>query len=95
MAAAWHTAGMDVLQLDREDPLARFLAEFDLPAGVIYLDGNSLGPLPHRTKARVREVTEREWREGLIRSWTDAGWMAMPLRTGIDVAGPLPCLLRR
>ena len=77
---------MDVQTLDRNDPLARFRAEFDLPAGLTYLDGNSLGALPLRTKARVRDVTEREWREGLIRSWTDAGWMELPLRVGDKIA---------
>jgi len=77
---------MDATTLDREDPLARFRAEFDLPEGVIYLDGNSLGALPHRTKARVRDVTEHEWREGLIRSWTDAGWMELPQRVGDKIA---------
>lgn len=86
MAMAWHTPGMDAMTLDRDDPLARFRAAFDLPEGVIYLDGNSLGALPHRTRDRVREVTEREWRDGLIRSWTDAGWMALPLRTGDKIA---------
>ena len=71
---------------DRADPLARFRAQFDLPAGVVYLDGNSLGALPHRTRERVRAVVEGEWREGLIRSWTDAAWMALPQRTGDKVA---------
>jgi len=33
----------DPAQLDRVDPLVRFRAEFYLPPGKIYLDGNSLG----------------------------------------------------
>lgn len=77
---------MNVERLDRDDPLARFRAEFDLPDGLIYLDGNSLGALPHRTKARVRQVTEHEWRDGLIRSWMDAGWMGLPQRVGDKIA---------
>ena len=46
-------------QLDRSDVLARFREEFHLPAGGIYLDGNSLGPLCHRAKATLdAAVTE-------------------------------------
>ena len=43
-------------QLDRDDPLAHHRNGFVLPAGVIYLDGNSLGPLPKATAARVQDV---------------------------------------
>ena len=67
----------DLLALDRADPLAHFRDQFALPKGVIYLDGNSLGPLPRTTAARVAEVVSKEWGEGLIRSWNDAGWMAL------------------
>jgi len=72
--------------LDHADPLQRFRAEFDLPPGVIYLDGNSLGALPHRTRERLRAVVDREWGEGLIRSWGDADWIGMPQRTGDKIA---------
>ena len=68
--------------LDRSDPLARFRAEFDLPEGVIYLDGNSLGALPHPTRRRIQQVVDAEWGRGLIRSWSDADWIGMPQRTG-------------
>ena len=68
--------------LDRDDPLAGFRALFALPEGVVYLDGNSLGPLPRATPARVAAVVAREWGEGLIGSWNDAGWIGMPARIG-------------
>ena len=72
--------------LDRADPLRSFRAQFDLPPGVVYLDGNSLGALPARARERIRHVVEKEWGEGLIRSWEDAGWIGMPQRTGDKLA---------
>ena len=45
--------------LDRADTLAPFRERFVLPDGVIYLDGNSLGPLPKATPARIEQVGER------------------------------------
>jgi len=73
-------------QLDAEDELAAFrdaflLAEPDL----IYLDGNSLGRLPHRTVERMATVVEREWGRDLIRGW-NAGWYEAPSRVGEKVA---------
>ena len=75
--------------LDGDDPLADFRARFSLPEGVIYLDGNSLGPLPRATPARLAEVIAAEWGRGLIRSWNDAGWMDLPARIGDRIAGLL------
>ena len=76
----------DCAALDRADPLAPLRAQFHLPEGLIYLDGNSLGPLPRATPARVAEVMAREWGEGLIRSWNSAGWMTLPQRVGDKIA---------
>ncbi len=53
-------------------------ALFHLPEGVIYLDGNSLGPLPKTAAARVAHTIENEWGEMLITGWNKAGWMAQP-----------------
>jgi len=53
-------------------------AMFDLPEGMIYLDGNSLGPLPKATKDRVSEMIEDEWGKMLITGWNKAGWMQQP-----------------
>ncbi|KAA9007893.1 kynureninase [Histidinibacterium aquaticum] len=57
-------------------------ALFDLPEGVIYLDGNSLGPLPRAAAARVAEMMTEEWGKMLITAWNKAGWMAAPRRVG-------------
>jgi kynureninase len=70
------------MEADRVDPLAHLKHEFDLPDGVIYLDGNSLGVLPRTARARSLEVLEQEWGTGLIRSWNTAGWFELPARLG-------------
>ena len=54
--------------------------------GVIYLDGNSLGVLPAATPARIREVAETEWGQGLIRSWNTAGWITLSQRIADKIA---------
>ncbi len=76
----------DALALDATDPLAALRDQFHLPAGVIYLDGNSLGVLPKTTAARVQQVVQQEWGEGLIRSWNSAGWITLPQRVGDKIA---------
>ena len=65
---------------------ARTRAMFDLPEGVIYLDGNSLGPLPKGVAARVAQTITAEWGQMLIRAWNEAGWADMPRRIGDRVA---------
>ncbi len=67
---------------DAADPLAPLREQFELPAGVNYLDGNSLGVLPRATAARVQQVVTQEWGQGLIRSWNSAGWIDLPRRVG-------------
>lgn len=74
------------LALDAADALAPLRAQFRLPEGLIYLDGNSLGLLPRTTAARVRQVVEQEWGQGLIGSWNQAGWMDLPRRVGDKIA---------
>lgn len=71
-----------VLALDASDPLAAFGKRFNMPEGLVYLDGNSLGALPRDTPARVARAISEEWGRDLIRSWNTAGWMDMPTRVG-------------
>lgn len=59
---------------------------FHLPEGVIYLDGNSLGPLPRAVTSRLSEVVQDEWGKLLIKGWNAAGWMEQPSRVGDRVA---------
>ena len=55
---------------------------FELPEGVIYLDGNSLGVLPKGAATRATQVIEQEWGGQLIRAWNSAGWMDLPRVVG-------------
>jgi len=59
---------------------------FVLPEGVIYLDGNSLGPLPRAAAARVAQTVTAEWGQMLITGWNKAGWMDKPLQVGDRIA---------
>ncbi|GLQ16013.1 kynureninase [Maritalea porphyrae] len=55
---------------------------FHLPEGVIYLDGNSLGPLPKATPEKVGSMLTQEWGDMLITGWNKADWMGQPARIG-------------
>jgi len=57
-------------------------AMFHLPDGIIYLDGNSLGPLPKAAPKRLARTMQDEWGEMLITGWNKAGWMGMPTEIG-------------
>lgn len=61
---------------------------FNLPSGVIYLDGNSLGAAPRGADQVVSTTINDEWGQQLIRAWNDAGWMDMPLQVG-DLIAPI------
>ena len=76
----------DAESLDRQDDLAPLRDAFILPEGIVYLDGNSLGPLPRRAVERLRTVAENEWGRGLIRSWNDHGWIDLPRRVAAALA---------
>jgi kynureninase len=78
----------DAQALDRADPLAHARGRFALPAGTIYLDGNSLGALPRAAAARSRKVVDAEWGSHLITSWNRHDWIDLPRRVG-DRLAPL------
>jgi kynureninase len=76
----------DCATLDAKDPLAPFLDQFRRPMGLLYFDGNSLGMLPDAARRRIIETVEREWGDGLIESWTSAGWIDLPEKVGAKIA---------
>lgn len=59
---------------------------FHIPDGIVYLDGNSLGPLPIAARRRMMSMLDDEWGAMLITGWNKAGWMAAPRRIGDRVA---------
>ena len=72
--------------LDQHDPLRALREQFELPPGVIYLDGNSLVAMPRASAARVAQAITQEWGQDLIRSWNSAGWFTLPQRVGDKIA---------
>jgi kynureninase len=82
LEAGTRDARAHVTALDAADELSSVRARFLLPAGVIYLDGNSLGPASHAALAALRTAAEDEWAEGLIRSWNAAGWWELSADVG-------------
>ncbi len=81
-----HLTRADCEALDLQDALAPLRDQFSIPPGLIYLDGNSLGVLPKAAPARVAQVVQQEWGQGLIRSWNAAGWMNLSQRVGDKIA---------
>lgn len=71
---------------DNADPLRAMGKLFELPKGVIYLDGNSLGPPPRGVHTRLRRAVEKEWAGDLIKSWNDADWINLPITCGRKIA---------
>jgi len=74
------------VEMDAGDPIAHLRDRFILPDGDIYLDGNSLGALPHGVMERLEVAVKHEWGQGLIRSWNDADWYPAPQRAGAAIA---------
>ncbi|GAA3501442.1 kynureninase [Streptomyces prasinosporus] len=84
-----HTALRELAaRLDADDALAPLRERFLLPEGVVYLDGNSLGPLPAAVPPALTDAVTRQWGTDLIGSWNGNGWWEAPLRVG-DAIGAL------
>ncbi len=68
--------------LDTEHAGTDLRGRFRLPAGVVYLDGNSLGALPAGVAEAVADVVHRQWGNRLIASWNESDWWGAPTRVG-------------
>jgi kynureninase len=76
----------NALQLDRQDPLKEFRSRFlNVDSDLIYMDGNSLGRLPHSAAERMKSVVSNEWGADLVRGW-NKGWWEAPRRVGDKIA---------
>lgn len=75
-------------QLDDKDPLRHVAERFSLPPNTVYLDGNSLGPLPKAAQSRAQEVVNNQWGTDLIKSWNCHDWINLPQKVG-DKIGAL------
>ncbi|MEM7567535.1 MAG: kynureninase [Pseudomonadota bacterium] len=73
--------------LDQADPLADMRDRFVLRDGLVYLDGNSLGAMPHAARERVHTCLDVEWGRDLIASWNTADWIGLPRKAGAKIAG--------
>ena len=56
--------------------------QFHLPEGMIYLDGNSLGPLPKSVRTHLAGMVTDQWGAHLIKGWNVDDWMGQPMRVG-------------
>ncbi|MDQ1738846.1 MAG: kynureninase [Pseudonocardiales bacterium] len=72
---------------DAEDELAFVRDRFELPDGTVYLDGNSLGPLPRAVLPAIEDVVRMQWGQDLITSWNVHDWWGLPRRVGSQLAG--------
>ena len=88
MSAISHITRAACVERDCTDPLRSLRDRFIIPDGIIYLDGNSLGPMPRAAAGILSRTIEQEWGHDLIRSWNSAGWFDMPVRLG-DRVGAL------
>lgn len=76
----------DCVELDLADPLGRVRDRFALPAGTVYLAGNSLGPPTVHSTERLTDFASLQWGHHLVAGWRNDGWMDAPLQLGRQLA---------
>ncbi|MFN2371431.1 MAG: kynureninase [Candidatus Krumholzibacteriia bacterium] len=72
--------------LDAADPLAGYRARFALPAGVLYFDGNSLGPPTVEAADHLADVVRAQWGRELVGAWNRCDWIDLARRTAAAIA---------
>ena len=80
------TPPQEIRELDQSDPLSTKRDEFLVPADIIYLNGNSLGPLTKNSQQRAQEVVHKQWGQDLIASWNTHAWIDLPFTAGEKIA---------
>ena len=72
--------------LDETDALASSRDRFELADDLIYLNGNSLGPMPKAARSQMEEVVGSQWGGQIIRGWLESDWVNLPQRVGDKIA---------
>ena len=80
------TSPEEIKELDQSDHLSAKRGEFLIPANIIYLNGNSLGPLTKNSQQRAQEVVQQQWGNDLIASWNTHAWIDLPFTAGEKIA---------
>ncbi|UCZ54012.1 kynureninase [Bacillus shivajii] len=77
------------VQLDKNDPLAKYKDEFYIQEGHLYMDGNSLGLLSKRAETALNRSLN-DWTEHGIDGWTDGAepWFYLSEKLG-EMTAPL------
>ncbi len=74
------------IELDKKDDLSKFRNAFFIDdERLIYLDGNSLGRLPKKSRELIHEVVDKQWGSSLINSWNE-NWMGLSGRLSAKIA---------
>lgn len=76
----------NIRELDQNDSLGYKRDEFELPDNLIYLDGNSLGPLPTCARHKSQQLIEQQWGHDLVSSWNLHHWIDLPIAVGEKIA---------
>lgn len=59
--------------------------------GTIYLDANSIGPMPADAPERVAALLDQGWRLARRRGWSERDWLGQPRALGATLARVLGC----
>jgi len=79
------TVPASIVAQDQHDPLAVYRQHFELAKDIIYLDGNSLGPVCKPAIESLNRV-QLQWQNDLIKSWNQHQWIDLPHIVGEKIA---------
>jgi kynureninase len=72
--------------LDAAGPLAGRRELFDLPEGLVYLCGNSLGAMPSGVPDRLQALLHDQWSAHLVSGWNLDGWTTLSRQCAAGIA---------
>ncbi len=75
----------DAQALDAKDILAPIREFFELPAGLIFMDANSVGPMPKAVRQKAQGLLD-DWVNLRRRGWSQRQWLEMPSILGDAIA---------